>query len=309
MTIPPLRKITQCAPLGQLLSYMMILCLFAAGCSTASATGKNTVHSGDAVALDYTCRIEDGSILATTSKDDAYAKDAKLSNAIIVPKAFVPVDLVVGRELKHDSKPQVHPLSEEIIFRLADRLTGLTYDETQPVAIASEGIADLPESERYLHFARVMKRPKQRSISKEQFISNVGKEPVVGELLFADQPMPWKVVDVQADSVEIQYLLKDGQKLILPYGDTVVRDRDDHYELEIETRPGGLVRVGPYIGRIVDITDKLFFVDFENPFGGRELACDVTVHPQKESIDKAMDSMKVTGQAGAGQPADTQKPE
>jgi FKBP-type peptidyl-prolyl cis-trans isomerase 2 len=88
----------------------------------------------------------------------------------------------------------------------------------------------------------------------------------------------------------VEYHLEEGQKLKMPYGEAVVHDQGDHYELEIEARPGGLVRVGPYLGRIVEITDRLFVVDFEHPFGGHELACECTATRVGESLDAAMDS-------------------
>jgi FKBP-type peptidyl-prolyl cis-trans isomerase 2 len=56
------------------------------------------------------------------------------------------------------------------------------------------------------------------------------------------------------------------------------------------------VRVGPYIGRISDINDRLFIVDFEHPLGGRELACEVAVHRANESIDQVMDSVSVSSE-------------
>ncbi|WP_155325317.1 hypothetical protein [Desulfosarcina ovata] len=256
----------------------------------------DTIVVGDTVKVDYTCRIENGDILVTTRKEAAQDTSAHLSHAYIPNKAYAPVIIPVGKESLLPEKPIIRPATGEIAVHLSKQLEGLSYEGTHHLTVTTEAIADLPKMERFMQYARTMRRPKQRSISKAQFVTNTGQEPVAGEILFADRAMPWKVLSVSADSVEVKYLLKEGQKVMLPYGEAVVHDQGDHYELEIETRPGGLVRVGPYIGRIVDITDKLFIVDFEHPFGGRELACEVTATRVEESLDDIMDSASAEGE-------------
>ncbi|VTR65942.1 hypothetical protein DESC_390045 [Desulfosarcina cetonica] len=258
------------------------------GCATTSSR-MDTIASGDTVQVNYTCRIEDGSILVTTRKEVAHDASARLSHAYIPPTSYAPVMIPVGKEVRLPDKPVVHPLTGEIAVCLSKQLEGLTYEDTHHLTVTTEAVADLPKMERYMQYARTMRRPKQRSIPKAQFVANTGQEPVAGATLFADRAMPWKVLNVSADSVEVQYLLTEGQKVMMPYGEAMVRDRGDHYDLEIEVRPGDLVRVGSYIGRIVDISDKLFFVDFEHPFGGRELACEVTATHINESPDRMKD--------------------
>jgi FKBP-type peptidyl-prolyl cis-trans isomerase 2 len=272
-----------------ILTGLSALCLLY-GCATAPQP-MPTVTSGDAVLLDYTCRIEDGSILSTTRQADAHDENAQYSNAFVALNAYGPVAVTVDNAMQPPQKPIVHPLGDAIVSRLIPQLDGLTYGESHRLTVTSEAIADLPDMERYLQYARTMRRPKQRTIPRAQFVSNTGKEPVVGDVMFSDNPMQWRVTDVQNESVAVEYTIEDGRKIMLPYGEAVVHDRGDHYDLEIETRPGGLVRVGPYIGRIADITDRLFLVDFEHPFGGRELACEVTVKPADANLEQVMESV------------------
>lgn len=259
------------------------------GCATVTSPTETIVY-GETVQADYTCSVEDGSILVTTREAVAKDKKGHFSHAFIPPNTYAPATITIGQQTPAQNKPEVRSVNDEIAAKLAEKLEGLTFNTPHHLTVTSDAIADIPKMERYLQYARTMRRPKQRSIPKTQFVANTGQEPVVGEVLFLGRTMPWKVLDVQTDSVTIEYQLKDGQKVKMPYGEAIVHDRGDHYILEIETRPGGLVRVGPYIGRIVDITDNLFIVDFEHPFGGRELTCEVTATKMEETVEEIMDS-------------------
>jgi|GEM_PF-958006 len=279
-----------------LITGTLALCLLY-GCATTS-TPMKSIASGDSVLLDYTCRLENGAIVATTRKAAAYDKDAQLSSAFVPLAAYGPAAVTVGSQRQPPAKPTIHPLTGEIAYRLSQQIEELTYGKTHHLTVTTEMISDLPKRERYLQFARTMRRPKQRSIPKAQFVANTGKEPEVGELLFPDRPIQWKVTDVQADSVALQYLAEDGQKVILPYGEAVIRDRSDHYDLEIDARVGNLVRIGPYIGRISELDDRIFMVDFEHPFGGRELACEVMARQADERTEQTMELTSGSNKVG-----------
>lgn len=244
------------------------------GCATPPP--PKTIAPHDAVLLDYTCRLEDGAILATTRREVAFSENAHLSHAFVLLQEYGPAAVTVGTDLQPPPTPTIYPLMGEIAYRLSKQFEGLAYDETHHVSVTTEAIPNLSDMDRFIQFARTMRRPKQRSIPKAQFIANTGKEPEIGELLFPDQAVQWKVTGVKADNVELQYLAEDGGKMMLVYGEAVVRDRGDHYDLEIDARVGNLVRIGPYIGRISELDDRIFTVDFAHPFGGRELACEVT---------------------------------
>ncbi|BBO92849.1 hypothetical protein [Desulfosarcina ovata] len=264
------------------------------GCTTTSTSVKR-INAGDAVLVDYTCRIENGDILASTQEQIVFEKEAQVSHAFVPMKSYGSIPLMVNREMKKTGKPITRGLQEEISYRLGKQLIGQAYDQILHLAVASEAIENLPKMERYLQIAKIIRRPKQRDMPKADFIKVAGKEPKVGEILFEDRSLQWRVMDVQKDSVTIRYLAEEGQRITLPsFGEAIVREKDDHYNLEIQGRPGSLIRVGPYIGRIVDITNKLFIIDFEHPFGGRELSCEVTVKKENDhaALDLESDSKK-----------------
>jgi FKBP-type peptidyl-prolyl cis-trans isomerase 2 len=255
------------------------------GCAALSPAPPPIIAAGDRALLDNTCRLEDGAILATTRKDAALAEDARFSHAFVPLQAYAPVPVTVGAERRLPATPDIVPLMDEIADRVSQELAGLTYGETHKMSVSAETIEGLSDMARYIQFARSMRRPKQREVPREQFTANTGQEPVAGQVLFADSPMPWEVLAVDEETVEVSYKLEDGQKIMMPYGEAVVRDRGDHYDLEIDTRIDGLVRVGPYIGRICEVGERVFTVDFDHPFGGRELACEVTARPLETAAE------------------------
>ncbi|BBO68364.1 hypothetical protein DSCA_22940 [Desulfosarcina alkanivorans] len=265
----------------------LMAALFAAllaGCATISPPPP-PIAGDDKVLLDYTCRLEDGAILATTSRADAFADGTQLSHAFMPTKAYAAIPITAGAERRLPAPPDILPLMPEIAYQVSHQLTGQTYEETHAMTVGAEAIEGLSDMARFIQFARTMQRPKQRSVPKEQFVANTGQEPSAGQVLFPDQVMQWQVIAVKEDTVEVRYLIEDGKKVMMHYGEAVVRDRGDHYDFEIDVRLGGLVRVGPYIGRISKIDDRLFTVDFDHPFGGRELACEVTAHPLEQDTE------------------------
>lgn len=251
-----------------------LIIVLLSGC--ASGPLQKPIAPGDTVQLDYTCRLEDGAILATTHREIAYDEHAHLSYAFIYLKSYQPAVVKTDPGIQPWPKPMLHPLMDEIAFQLSKQLAGLGYDESHRVTITTGEIPNLPDMERFIQYAKTMRRPKKRSVPKAQFIANTGKEPELGEMLFTDAPVQWKVTGIQSDRVALEYLAEDGLKINMPYGEAVLRDRGDHFDLEIDARVGNLVRVGPYIGRISELDDRVFKADFAHPFGGRTLACEVT---------------------------------
>lgn len=243
------------------------------GCAT---TQPSVVGYGETVAFDFTCRTDDGAIVVTTQKETVFDKGANVSNAFVPLEKYTPALVTVGAEVPQLSNQMPHPLIDEVSNRIAMQLEGSLYSRTRHVRVAAEAINDLPEHERILQFARTMQRPKHKRIPKAQFIKNTGKEPELGEMLFTESAVQWKVTAIGDDSVEVQYMAQDGMTLTLPYGKAVVKEQRDHYDLEISAVEGNLVRIGPYVGRISEVGDRLFTVDFSHPFGGRTLDCAVT---------------------------------
>jgi FKBP-type peptidyl-prolyl cis-trans isomerase 2 len=255
----------------------MLPLILLVGCATAPP--PKLIAAGDTVLLDYTCRLDDDALLATTSKEAAYEENARLSHAFIPLQHYGPTPVAIGADRKPTAKPTIIPLVKEIAYLLSQRLEGLAYKTPHHMVITAETIPNLTDMDRFIQFSRTMRRTKQQKIPKAQFIANTGKEPVLGDVVAVDRAIQWKVAKIQEDKVEIHYLAEDGLRVNMPYGEAVIRDRGDRYDLEIDAQVGNLVRVGSFIGRISEMDGRLFTVDFDNPFGKHNLACEVSARP------------------------------
>jgi len=235
------------------------------------------VSVGDAVAVDYVCRIAEGAILATTREAVIKDEAEQLSHAFVPFRAYQPEQFTIGAYRSPWQGPDLHPLREEIAFRLAGRLQGLRYGRRHHLALASAPIEGLPEQERTITFAVTYPLEKERTLPVQQFEQIVGKPPAVGEILFEDKPVQWEVIEALPDSVTVRFRVKQSHAVKMPEGPAVIRDQGEHFEVTVDARVGQLVRVGPYVGQVSAVEQGRFTADFSHPFGGRELACEVVV--------------------------------
>jgi FKBP-type peptidyl-prolyl cis-trans isomerase 2 len=79
-----------------------------------------------------------------------------------------------------------------------------------------------------------------------------------------------------------------------PYGSAVISENEKEYIIDLTPVVGRVIRVGGFLGRIVDADGKMFTLDFGNPFGGEKIFCDVTALGIAErGKDDAADHLKV----------------
>jgi FKBP-type peptidyl-prolyl cis-trans isomerase 2 len=51
----------------------------------------------------------------------------------------------------------------------------------------------------------------------------------------------------------------------------------DHFQITMEAQEGRIVRNGPVVGRIIEVEDESFTVDYGRAFAGEPITCDVIV--------------------------------
>ena len=87
--------------------------------------------------------------------------------------------------------------------------------------------------------------------------------------------MPGKVASVSETEVLIRFSAQPGSVVETPFGKGTIRENENQFEIVSNAVKGTLVRTGPLVGRISGALDKMFTIDFGNPFGGETLACEV----------------------------------
>jgi FKBP-type peptidyl-prolyl cis-trans isomerase 2 len=245
-----------------------------AGCSGAGRAVKT--GPGDRVTLNYTCRLPGGAVAATTLKE--VAQDAAQPKAgIFVPNAGGALAVTAGGGSDDQAAPPLRSFESEIALRLSKRVVGMALGENRRMTLRGDD-GDGGRSEgQPLQMALVRERPRELRIPRDQYQARVGREPEVGRSFVYDPLIPGQIVEVNDREVLIRFAIKDGTEVSTPFGMGVIREKPEQYEIVLDPKKGSLVRSGPLVGRITEVTDRAFFVDYSNPFGGETLECDVTV--------------------------------
>lgn len=265
--------------------FIVVMAVAATGCATRGIPENQAVAEMEAVFVDYTCRLPGGKVVITT--DDVYTGEDKLE--AIDPRLFMwrnnykPAMIIAGRIAHTQARPEPIPMDWAVENALSQAVSGLTTEGIHRLSIGHPVVDGIPQAERYMVFARTMRRPKVQKMPRDQFVRLAKKEPEVGEVLFKDGNVPWKVAAMDESTVEVHYLKKEGDPMRLAFGMGTVHDAGDHFEVTLDVRPGDLVRIGGYLGQITEVNDTNIRVDFAHPLGGRTFDCAVTVKRAPES--------------------------
>jgi FKBP-type peptidyl-prolyl cis-trans isomerase 2 len=227
------------------------------------------------VQIDYTCRTVDGAIAATTS--EAVTQDADLPKAGIfaMPRAYQPVTVIAGEPAEASQQPMAQGFDEALTAALTRQVVGLSPDSSQRVEVTAATDAALPRHERFIDLARVRTRSKDLTTTLPEYEAKTGKAPEIGDIVAFEAGMTGQVVEIAGGQVTFRLEAEPGTVLATTFGPARVRDAGDHFEIDIEAEEGGLVRTGPLVGRIVNVTASMFTLDFGHPFGGEALRCEV----------------------------------
>lgn len=257
------------------------------GCAAVDAKGskapKQIVGPGDEIRVNYTCRILEGPIVATT--DEKVAEDSSLAKAPAFKPPRTPgaASLVAGQEQSFEELKDL-TFEKAIVNELTGAVLGLEVGKHQRVSLVAD---DLPGGVRHDWTSVLNRFPtelKERTMLRKYFGYMFGEEPEEGRVVYSDR-MPWYAVEVlSADEQEARIRLSAplGMEVDTPFGPATIRDQGDHFVMEYDHQEGQLLRVGDQVARVAAVDEKTFTLDFTNPFGRETLSCDVQV----EGIDK-----------------------
>jgi hypothetical protein len=116
-------------------------------------------------------------------------------------------------------------------------------------------------------------------MTRDEYMSRTGKEPQEGADYIVDPLIPGKVASVSENEVLIRFSVKPGSVVDTPFGKGTIRETEKSYEIVIDATVGRLVRTHGLVGRISEVKDRMFTIDYGHPFGGQTLMCDVKVVP------------------------------
>lgn len=251
-----------------------------AGCA-ASAT-ERMVQPGDQVGVQFTCRMKNGDIAASTLSEVNNSSQPK-SKLFLKRVSGEPLLIEAGSQGSAKRKS----FEDEIIARLSGAVLGMRQGGETNRELTAERYQNLAEGEEFIKVARVRKQAKVMKMTRARFRALTRKNPVVGMAYSIEPGLPGEVTGISGDEVEVHFAQK-GSEVELPFGRGVISDRGDHFEIEIETAPGFLIRTGGLVGRVVEVDKDSIKLDYGHPFAGESLACAIKVESVQAGEPKAL---------------------
>jgi FKBP-type peptidyl-prolyl cis-trans isomerase 2 len=248
------------------------------GCASHTAS---VVETGVRANLNFTCRQQNGEIAASTESEAALGQGA-VKSPLFAPKVNKnPITVTPGEQVtRPESDRPLQGFEMEIISRLNEKLAGIPFGAKRRIEIASVSAEARGGEKQSISYALVRVRPKELRMNAEEYAYRFQGKPQLGQEYSYDPDLPNGVVtSVDEKEVVFSFKAQDGAHFATPFGGATVRDAGDRYEVVIDAKKGALVRLANLAGRISEVAEGSFTVDFSDPFAGEKLSCEVELSP------------------------------
>jgi FKBP-type peptidyl-prolyl cis-trans isomerase 2 len=251
-----------------------------AGCATSGSVRQT--QPGDIAAIHFQCMLPSGELAAATN-DGAVKKDQPKANIYLVRQKNDPVPVVIPDPAAKPAGEKEVSFEDDIVARLTGQLTGLKEGETRHMELTAQDIPERKKEDYVVSLVRVRERQKEIKMTIDEYKSRTGMPPETGKPFVSDSLISGRVEKITDKDVTIRFSAKESDEVQTPFGVGRIREEADSYKIDIDARKGSLVRSAHLVGRITDVDDKVFVIDYRNPFGGETLSCDVTVNKITEA--------------------------
>jgi FKBP-type peptidyl-prolyl cis-trans isomerase 2 len=257
----------------------LVLALFAVGLVVSACRSKappRVIVPGDRVRVEYTCTLPNGDLVATTDERAAKEDSLRTSALYVAGETQGRPVLRAGSVGSASGAKEQQEMRSVLHARLSEALVGMRIGETRKVALSAEVPPGLKDSERFLQMARVRKRAKEKVMTREFFLRfSQGKGPELGQQVVLEPGFLGVVSSWDDKSVTLRVTPESGGEITTDFGPGRVQDKGDHYAIELDVSTGTLVRVGSLVGRVTEVGEDTFTLDFGHPFGGEIFQCRV----------------------------------
>lgn len=274
--------------------FLFILC--AAGCRTTGSgrvvKPEKIINYGDEVLVDFTCRLKkDEKIVMTT--DESLIKDNKdaASNIFYPLSKYTPVSIKAGEGKKAPDFGTLNSTSKEILENISMTIVGKKEGVPIVFDISAEYSTIVSDDDRYLIITRIRKKPRIQKVSLELWQKTNG-DPSPGDVIenYQDnEGITVTILSVEDNQVEFRVSFEDGKTMDTPMGKALIYIEGDDIKTIYDFKPGDLLRTGPIVGRVIDVTDTMVTFDYGHPFGGEELSCEAVARRDGKGDEKKED--------------------
>jgi FKBP-type peptidyl-prolyl cis-trans isomerase 2 len=223
----------------------------------------DSVAKGDLVTIQYTARLENGTLLYTTLSD--VADDPQTSKSV----------WYVQHE--HWGAEQIVAGGENILPGLGQSIIGMKKGESKTIAIPPEYAFGMYDRKSVFHIDRVRIVPRNVSIPKNEFIESFSVEPVVGEEVYLVPYFTSRIIKVTDNDVTLESAVVDDQVFEEEYGTTEIRGQGENIVTRLVPKIGAPFTVEDSTGRIIDADEHSFTVDFNHPLAGKTIIVDLEI--------------------------------
>ena len=259
--------------------------LLFSGC--AGLQPARPIAAGEKMQVNFSCGITGKGLVTTTIESVAQDKSVEKSKAFAGRIQYQPVDIIAGKAQGQEPE-ELKLLEPEILFHIAEQAPGKLYNTPYDMVLNSELSPTIQDNNRYRMIKRVRYVPKIRTVSPRLYAQKNIPVPKAGEIEKAPDGTPHaKILAVTDTEIKKELIINPGHVLPIDCGDlrTEPGKDDDTVKVIIDSEVGRLVRTGPIIGRVVEVTGKQIKIDYGHPFAGFPLQCRVQFL-EKESGEK-----------------------
>lgn len=222
-----------------------------------------TAKEGDIVELQMTARFRDGSLLYTT--------DESVGNSTGIPKA---------RTFK---KPSYYGADAIIagktapINGLAKSVLGMTKGQEKQLVLPPKDAFGVRDPKRVVVMQRVQRVPGVFQVPVGEFAQRFGGEPVVGKALTIVPYFKSRIQNVTDTFVTLENRFSGTKELQEKFGQVVVQEIPDGVQISLIPTLGAEFGTSKQMGRIVNVDETSFTVDYNHPDAGKEIVLDFQI--------------------------------
>ncbi|MFA7316509.1 MAG: thioredoxin fold domain-containing protein [Sulfuricella sp.] len=256
-------------------------------CAAKQQAAMRLVQPGDALAVNYTCRLADDSSLAATTLGPMAEEETKKSLVFRPREKFGPIDIRVPEASEQAATNPAMGFEETLAIGIANAIAQAPMDRPVHLALSHPGYQGLEDRDRYLEVAAEIVRDRRYTIGFQEFEQRYKDvTPIPGMTVGVDTDFPALIEAIKDETVTLYYSAKPGSLFPTGLGQGVVSEDGDKFRIRLTLQPGELFRAGPLVGKVAKVDEKLITIDFGHPFGGRTLDCEVVAEPLDEALAK-----------------------